>query len=115
MKPQDIVIDIPNDEKVIFECVVSAMQGFTWYDYKAVFTDKGIWFKRQRTYLIDGGAGVQRMLYNLMSHTEDCKFLRRRGIRIYSKVNGKPSTKLYFDENTEKVKEIIASFIKNAE
>ncbi len=115
MKPQDIVIDIPNDEKVIFECVVSSMDGFTWYDYKAVFTDKGIWFKRPRAYLADSGVDAQRMLYEFMSHTEDCKFMRRRGIRIYSKVNGKPSAKLYFDDNTEKVKEIIASFINKAE
>lgn len=111
MKPQDIIINIPSDETVEFECIVSTMEGFSWYDYKAVFTNKGIWFKRPQAYLVDHGTDAQRMLYELMSHTEDCKFMRRRGIRIYSNVNGKPSSKLYFDDNTEKVKEIIASHI----
>ncbi len=78
---------------------------------KAFAGDKGIWFKRPQAYLIDHGTETQRMRYELMSHTEDCKFMRRRGIRIYSKVNGKPSAKLYFDDNTEKVKEIISSHI----
>lgn len=31
MKPQDVVIQIPSDETVEFECVVSTMEVFSWY------------------------------------------------------------------------------------
>ena len=111
MKPIDVIInEIPSDEIAEYECVASAFTDGRWFDYKVVFTNKTMWIKRPKMFLIDLGTAAEKIEYEQISRIESIKLLRRKGFKFFDK-SGKPIAKFYFDSYTDEAEKVLLSHI----
>lgn len=115
MKIEEIKIkSIPDDETIELEGRLTVKQGFgfnLWHDFKFVMTNKALWIREQKTDLIQIGIKDMHIDYSDIESYSDTKFMLRKGL-IFNYTNSGKSTKIYFDKQTESVKQILDKYIK---
>lgn len=119
MRVENIIIQsIPKEERVELEGTLTVKQGFglnMWHSFKFVMTDKAIWFRENKTNLIQFGIKDMCILYSDIESYKESNFMLRKGLILNYKNNKGRSGKIFFDKFREEVEQILNRYIEKQE